>query len=275
MTEAKHITQRTVRRGDINMRLIVNREHRYLRFMDFRVGHYEEKRAFLDEVVAEQKLNKVFTLVEKQDSQNWRGVEFVREGVYPSFFRTADAYVMSRLYDADGHPLPAKPPERRPEEPKVGEDEPEPNRSGIKFDMSEDPKVIDAFMDKVDGELSILPFGRNTGPDVVLQAKSRKRSGWACAEIDDSFGHAVVALSPMQGDGPDDFVLAVAAEMVDTLIKRGVNNLFSVTDHTAEHLNRLFAFLEFRITGKLAAHLAGKDGQSSALVWHRRLNATR
>ena len=96
---------RLLQRGEINMRLIVNHAHGHVRVMDYRVGSYPEKRAELDALAAQHRLRKAFVLVEKQDSHSWRGVGFVREGIDPSFFRTADAHVMSRLYDETGLPL--------------------------------------------------------------------------------------------------------------------------------------------------------------------------
>ena len=86
------IEERVIRRGELDMRLVINRSHGHLRFMDFRVGNYEAKRDLLDQVARQEGLRKIFTLVEKQDSNGWRTMGFIREGVYPGFFRTADAF---------------------------------------------------------------------------------------------------------------------------------------------------------------------------------------
>ncbi len=102
MVERKHVEEMHLRRGDMDLRFIINHSHGHLRFMDYRVGSYQEKRDALDELAARLRLRKVFTLVEKQDSHNWRSVGFVREGVYPAFFRTADAYTMSRPFRRAG-----------------------------------------------------------------------------------------------------------------------------------------------------------------------------
>lgn len=87
---------RSIRKGDIDLRMILCRTHRHLRILDFRVGNYLEKRDLLDELARQEGLRKVFTLVEKSDGQSWRAVGFSKEGIIPTFFRTADGYVLDR-----------------------------------------------------------------------------------------------------------------------------------------------------------------------------------
>jgi hypothetical protein len=90
------------RRGDRDFCFLLNRQHHNLRVFDYRVGNYQQKRDFFDRIARAEGLRKVFTVVEKQDSKSWRSVGFSREGAIPGYFRTADAYVMSRVYTDDG-----------------------------------------------------------------------------------------------------------------------------------------------------------------------------
>src|SRR5690606_5604283 len=62
-------------------------------------------RDFFDRIARAEGLKKVFTVVEKQDSKSWRSVGFSREGAIPGYCRTADAYIMSRVYTEDGEPI--------------------------------------------------------------------------------------------------------------------------------------------------------------------------
>ncbi len=89
-------------RGDVNVYMLVSLRHMHMRILDYRIGNYQLKRNMLDAFAKRKHLRKVFTLVEKQDSNSWRTVGFSREAVVPAFFRTADAYVMSRAYDENG-----------------------------------------------------------------------------------------------------------------------------------------------------------------------------
>ena len=93
------------RKGDIDFCFLLNRRHHNLRVFDYRVGNYQQKRDFFDRIAKAEGLRKVFTVVEKQDSKSWRSVGFSREGAIPGYFRTADAYIMSRVYTDDGDPI--------------------------------------------------------------------------------------------------------------------------------------------------------------------------
>lgn len=271
MSEFKPVEQRYLKHHGMNMRLIINRPHGHLRFMDFRVGNYDEKRNILDDFARTEGLNKVFTLVEKQDSNNWRSVGFTREGVYPSFFRTADAYAMCRHYDEHGKPKPSKGPMRPVKDkelPEVAVSKP----SRARLTVIKDPGTKEALMKRFNGHLRALPFGRESSPDLVMHVKAGAREGWACAEIDDGFGHAMVGYALPPKDKPGLSLGSYAlSSLVDTLQKRDVTNIFGLAPDSDTWSNTLFSQLGFRITGRLADHLSTANGASTALIWHLRL----
>ena len=270
MLEPKSVEELYLREQSINMRFIINRSHAHMRFMDFRVGNYEQKRNALDATARSEGMRKVFTLVEKQDSKNWRSVGFVREGVYPAFFRTADAYAMCRHYNETGDPLPAQAVKRV--------DEPEyPSVALKKTDQLRVTEIKDetrkaALMDKFNGHFKALPFGRVTTPDLVFRVAARKKEGFACAEIDDSYGHATVGFypAPTGAKGPQLGAQALLS-LLDALDQRKITNLFGLAAVSDDLSNGLFSQLDFRVTGRLAGHLQTSKGASTALVWHRRI----
>ena len=174
MAELKMVEERQLRRGDIDLRLIVNHPHGHMRFMDYRVGNYPEKRDVLDEIARELHLRKVFTLVEKQDSQNWRLAGFSREGVYPSFFRTADAYTMSRLYEPSGQPLPPS----APLKPQSDEQTNFPGRrlrrpEGLRIEPVSDEHSRRTVVSGLNGSLRAIPFGRCATPASAEVSRAR------------------------------------------------------------------------------------------------------
>jgi hypothetical protein len=262
----------------MNMRLLINRSHGHLRFMDYRVGNYDQKCNELDRMAQEEGLKKVFTLVEKQDSNNWKSAGFHREGVYPAYFRTADAYVMSRLYDSEGTPTPIAPPAKNQPEDRMNQRGRKVNKPGkVRWELIEDKRSVTELLDEFNGQLRSLPFGRTAGPDMVLHAKARATEGWVCAEIEDSFGHAVVAFAPPPTNekqlGLSTFAGSV---LVDQLRNKHVNNLFGLSPTTDAWANELFAELGFRVTGRLSQHIRTHQGEySNALIWHRRLSTGR
>jgi hypothetical protein len=273
MLQPEHVEMRQLRHRDMNMRLIINHAHRHMRVMDFRVGNYEDKREELDQLAHEDGLRKAFILVEKQDSHNWRGVGFVREGIYPAFFRTADAYVMSRLYDVGGTPLQDVSPLKPNAEEKIAF----PARKlrkpdGLRVERLSEAR-LKSLIDGLNGELRALPFGRADVPDLVLHAKARKREVWAMAEIDDSFGHATVGVAPAPSSDSELVLAAFACNrLIEDLDRRNVTNLFGLSPANDGFNNELYAGLGFRVTGRLASHLRVNGDNTTALIWHRRLS---
>lgn len=272
----KNVDVKVLRHGDLNMRFIINHAHGHMRIMDYRVGNYQDKRSQLDEMVRREGLRKVFTLVEKQDSQNWKSVGFFREGVYPAFFRTADAYAMSRLYDEAGKPIDVSGNNKNQSEEKVAF----PGRKlrrpeGLKIDLVRDQRQRDKVVSGFNGELRSLPFGRAEAPDIALHATSRRKECWALAEIDDSFGHATVAFAPPP-QSEDQLTLCAYAgnELVRLLQERQVNNLFGLSPASDTWSNELYAGLGFKVTGRLAGHLRVSDDLTTALIWHIRIAKT-
>jgi len=273
MAEARHVQQRMVRRGDVNMRLIINHAHKHLRFMDFRVGNYDQKRAFLDKVAGEHKLNKVFTLVEKQDSQNWRAATFVKEGVFPSFFRTADAHVMSRLYGSNGRPLPASASPKRGEDPKLPEGYETPRTpAGAKLEMLRQPDAVHEVLDAVDQNQLTVPFSRIVQPDLLLKGAARSIHMWLAAEVEDSFGHSILGMSLVPTNITGRGLTRIMLEtMCETLVKRSVNNCFMLVRVSDTEKANLLMDMGFRVTARLQRHLGDGAQGELALVWHLRL----
>lgn len=262
-----------IRQGDLFMRLIIDRSHGRVRLMDYRAGNYDAKREMLDALAAEEGVHKIFTVVEKQDSNCWRSAGFFREAVYPNFFRTADAYMMSRLYGMDGAPLGSDPVKPSAEEQtrfpgrKVGKPD------GLGVTVLGDEGARAQVLAEADGELRALPFSRVKAPDLVYQARARgNRRAFACAEVDESFGHAMVGFAPIPDDvGPLTLCAHAGNALLGDLRRREVANVFGVSPLADRWTNELFAGLGFKVTGRLAGHLRAGDAYQNALLWHCRL----
>lgn len=272
---AEHVEERLLRKGDVDMRLLINRSHGHARFMDFRVGNYESKVALLDQLAREERLHKIFTLVEKSDTHTWRSTGFSREGIYPSFFRTADAYVMARLYDRQGNALAPVPPSKAVAEDQVRFAERKLRKpEGMALEPVTDEARRGAVLRALDGALGPLPFARVKAPDIVMHARDRVGEGWACAEVDDSFGHATLSFAPAPGDDRGLALAAYAAQRVlGTLGSSGIGNVFGMAPAADPWTNELFSGLGFKVTARLADHLRADSGYSRALLWHRKLQS--
>ena len=63
--------------------LLLNRRTRSIRVIDFRAGALPAKRLYIQSVATQENVEKVITLVEKDEVSSWTRVGFVREGTIP------------------------------------------------------------------------------------------------------------------------------------------------------------------------------------------------
>jgi hypothetical protein len=265
------------RKGDIDFCFLLNRRHHNLRVFDYRVGNYQQKRDFFDRIARSEGLRKVFTVVEKQDSKSWRSVGFSREGAIPGYFRTADAYIMSRVYTEDGDPIQGGAPKlsgpTTPSKDKEKTGEAVKPR-GLSFDMVRDVSKLDAAAQRHGNEALYAPFRRGQfHPDLGLSGKLGKRELWLGAETDSSFGHAKVdILTPPEKEAELAPLRFCMRTLLDELRKMDTASVFSLCAIDIPLVNQLYADLGFKVTARLTDHLVRGEEFVGAQLWHRRLS---
>jgi hypothetical protein len=266
------------RKGDIDFCFLLNRRHHNLRVFDYRVGNYQQKRDFFDRIARTEGLRKVFTVVEKQDSKSWRSVGFSREGAIPGYFRTADAYVMSRVYTEDGDPIQGGAPKlNAPGSSSKIKDVAGQKPRGLNVELVKDPRRLESVTAQLAEKALYAPFRRGMfHPDLGLHAKMGKREIWLGAETDSSFGHAKVdVLTPPSEKDPDLSILRFCmATLLDELIKLETASVFSLVAVDWEQSNQLYADLGFKVTARLTDHVIRGVDFVGTQLWHRRLANT-
>jgi len=264
------------RKGDIDFCFLLNRRHHNLRVFDYRVGNYQQKRDFFDRIARTEGLRKVFTVVEKQDSKSWRSVGFSREGAIPGYFRTADAYVMSRVYTEDGDPIQGGAPKLTG--PNVATREPQESKPrGLNLEMVTDEDRLKAITETLQDGSVYAPFRRGMfHPDVGVYGKQGKREIWLGAETDSSFGHAKVDLMtvPLKEDDMPQYEFTMRA-LLDELLKMDTASVFGLSPVDDELCNQVYATLGFKVTARLTDHVVKPSGDFVGIqLWHRRLTSS-
>lgn len=267
------------RKGDIDFCFLLNRRHHNLRVFDYRVGNYQQKRDFFDRIARSEGLRKVFTVVEKQDSKSWRSVGFSREGAIPGYFRTADAYIMSRVYTEDGDPIQGGAPKLSgPATPSKDRDKDKNGEAakprGLSFDLVRDVAKLDAAAQRHGAESLYAPFRRGLfHPDLGLSGKLGKRELWLGAETDSSFGHAKVdILTPPEKEAELAPLRFCMRTLLDELRKLDTASVFSLCAINMPLVNQVYADLGFKVTARLTDHLVRGEEFVGAQLWHRRLS---
>ncbi|PRQ03597.1 hypothetical protein ENSA5_14320 [Enhygromyxa salina] len=262
------------RRGDIDFCFLLNRTHLNLRVFDYRVGNYQQKRDFFDRIARSEGLKKVFTVVEKQDSKSWRSVGFSREGAIPGYFRTADAYVMSRVYTDDGDPIQGGAPKLTA--PSISATEPNVTKPrGLNVEIVTDQTRLARVVDDFGAAALYAPFRRAVfHPDVAIHGKSGKRDFWIGAETDTSFGHAKVDIltPPRPNKDTDPAILEYLLQAtLDELSRRETASVFSLIAADWTPSAQVVANLNFKVSARLTDHIVREDGFVGAQLWHRRI----
>lgn len=262
------------RKGDIDFCFLLNRRHHNLRVFDYRVGNYQQKRDFFDRIARSEGLRKVFTVVEKQDSKSWRSVGFSREGAIPGYFRTADAYVMSRVYTEDGDPIQGGAPKLSGNTPtSKDKDSGMTKPRGLSLELVKDVTRLDAITQRHAVDALYAPFRRGQfHPDMGIHGKMGKREIWLGAETDSSFGHAKVdILTPPDKDADLPVLKFCMRAMLDELRKIDTASVFSLVGVDIPLVNLIYADLGFKVTARLTDHLTRGEEFVGTQLWHRRL----
>lgn len=261
------------RKGDIDFCFLLNRRHHNLRVFDYRVGNYQQKRDFFDRIARAEGLRKVFTVVEKQDSKSWRSVGFSREGAIPGYFRTADAYIMSRVYTEDGDPIQGGAPKLHGPSITLRDTTPVKPR-GLSFEIVTDQNRLKGVTQGLALDAVYAPFRRGVfHPDVGLHAKIGRREYWVGAETDSSFGHAKIdVLTPAEKEQDVAVLEFCTKALLDELTKMDTASVFSICSVDAPATNQVYGDLGFKVTARLTDHVTRNEEFLGVQLWHRRLS---
>jgi hypothetical protein len=78
----------------VSLCLLLNRHARTLRIFDFRAGGDPTKRGYVLSIAQREGVERVYTVVERDEVSVWTRLGFQREGTIPGFFKRSDAYVL-------------------------------------------------------------------------------------------------------------------------------------------------------------------------------------
>jgi len=81
----------------VSLCLLLNRHAKTLRIFDFRAGADPTKRGYVLSIAQREGVERVFTVVERDEVAVWSRLGFDREGTIPGFFKRSDAYVLGAI----------------------------------------------------------------------------------------------------------------------------------------------------------------------------------
>ncbi len=78
----------------VSLCMMIHRRAKTMRVIDFRAGPSQAKRMFVLSVAQREGLEKVYTLVERDEVSTWVKLGFAREGNIPGFYKRSDAFLL-------------------------------------------------------------------------------------------------------------------------------------------------------------------------------------
>lgn len=278
-----------VRAAGIHVSLILNRRHRVARLVDFLAGSFPQKAAAIDAVARREGIERVYTLVEKEESVGWSRVGFAREGSIPGYYKRSDAHLMGRvvstppLVDEDG--LPMTPPadanaaERTLNQAKKLQPELTGALKGFRVALCSDESVgAEAALpprSKKGGAWLEERFGR-TGQRLhvvgrVARVGAKPAEQLLSLELQEPFGNAHLQLASWALKPDDGRMLFCALQAAaEPLRAKEIGCVFALSPADNPVTAAAFLAAGYKRTGLLSQHLLLGDRRVDAFLWTRR-----
>ncbi len=261
--------------------LLLNRRTRCIRVIDFRAGALPAKRLYIQSVATQENVDKVITLVEKDEVSSWTRVGFVREGTIPGFYKRSDGHLCGCVIgDKTASVEVSDASEKLTDKTinaakKAAKDIPEKIRGASVHKASEKDAFAarDAAWRKSPALGSFDVFGRDAQRVYYEASVKRSKPNFISAEFQDCFGHALIEV--LRLPTTENEMLAVASglnALGDNLQERGIVAAFSFAPNDNTALATAFVAAGYRKTGLLAQGvLDGEGGRKDAILWTRKL----
>ncbi len=299
--QQKSVEEVFFQNDSVSLCLMIHRRAKTMRVIDFRAGPSNAKRMFVLALAQREGVEKVYTLVERDEVSTWIKLGFAREGNIPGFYKRSDAFLLgcSVASAARSHSEIRIAVHSPDEEVMVEEEVPIdshalelaertivhgkkaakaltgkalPSIKIAEISESEAKKQVAAAVKANRALTGFEPFGRDVerryytlsgrgGYELILSTESQ-----AC------FGNAFVEmLTPPRTDNERLAVISALRAMCEKMLAEGAVSCFSLAPSDDVPLATAFAFNGFRRTGLLQNHLQVGNARKDAIIWSRRL----
>jgi len=290
----------------VSLCLMIHRRAKTMRVIDFRAGPSNAKRMFVLALAQREGVEKVYTLVERDEVSTWLKLGFAREGNIPGFYKRSDAFLLGCSVANPGRPQ---------SEVRIAVREPVASDEPIE-EVEEEEAPVDARALElaertiVHGKKAAKALSGKALPNVkinpITEAEARKhvaaavkanraltgfepfgrdverayfmltgRGGYELVVSTESqacFGNAFLEmLTAPKSDGERLGVVGALRSLSEKMIAAGVVSVFALAPSDDVSLATAFAFNGFRRTGLLQNHLQVGNVRKDAIIWSRRL----
>ena len=289
----------------VSLCMMVHRRSKTMRVIDFRAGPSSAKRMFVMSMAQREGMEKVYTLVERDEVSTWAKMGFAREGNIPGFYKRSDAFLLGAPVVAQSQMrIALKKPARRveteievdleevPEEPidTTAQDaaertivhakkrakelvgKPLPVAKVARITEADARKRAAAAVKAGRALTAFEPFGRDVQREYVLVTAKGGFELVASMESQACFGNAFLELlTAPKNDGERLATVSALRALCEQMLAQEVVSCFCLAPADDVALSTAFAFNGFRRTGLLQSHLLVGADRKDAILWSRKL----
>ncbi len=288
-----------VQNDAVSLCLLLNRRAKTMRVIDFRAGPSHAKRAFVLKLAKREGIEKVYTLVERDEVSTWSKLGFAREANIPGFYKRSDAFILgcsanaqheSEVRIALSSPAADDEDDVATDEHSAAYDLAEktlatakkhnkelldralPPAKLVAVKESDIKKALEKALKTGRALTAFEPFGRDVERRFF---QITARGGFelvASLEAQSCFGNAFLELLTAPKTEAERLATVSALRTIcDKLLAEGVVSCFALAPSDDVALATAFVHNGFRRTGLLQDHLAVGRERKDAIVWSRKL----
>jgi hypothetical protein len=291
----------------VSLCLLVNRRSRVMRVIDFRAGPSNAKRLFVLSLAQREGVEKVYTLVERDEVQTWLKLGFAKEGNIPGFYKRSDAFILGSSVAPPGR---ARPPVAAPDEVPMqsemrlavaepGGAAPPLSEAHLRMERTillakraakeivakalppakaaiigeaEARRAVAAAQRSGHAMTTFEPFGRDVERRYYTVTARGGFTLHASTESQSCFGNAYLEiLRAPRTDAEVAGTTAALRSLCESLLSEEVVSCFSLAPTDDVALGTAFVHNGFRRTGLLADHLFVGGQRKDAILWSRKM----
>lgn len=296
----REVEEMFVQNDAVSLCLLLNRRAKTMRVIDFRAGPSNAKRVFVLKLAKREGIEKIYTLVERDEVGTWVKLGFAREANIPGFYKRSDAFILgcpasaqiesevriavasSSDEDEDEAPeadAPSAAHERAEKtlvqakkQNKELLDRPLPVTKLALVKEADVRKAIDRALKTGRALTAFEPFGRDVERRFFHITARGNFELVASIESQSCFGNAFLELlTAPKTDAERLATVSALRTICDKLLAEGVVSCFSLAPSDDVALATAFVHNGFRRTGLLEQHVTVGGERKDAIVFSRKL----
>ncbi len=302
-TQQKAVEEVFFQNEAVSLCLLINRRARTMRIIDFRAGPTTAKRLFVLSIAKREGVDKVYTLVERDEVQTWLKLGFAKEGNIPGFYKRSDAFLLGCSAVA-GRDSATPPPDEVPGQSEMrltvagaaaplsaAQEQMErtiavakrglkdfsggalPHAKIVVTGEAEARKAIASALKSGRALTAFEPFGRDVERRYFMATARGGFELCASTESQVCFGNAYLELLQSPRTNVEKLgTAAVLRSFCDKLQSEGVVSCFSLAPSDDVALASAYLHNGFRRTGLLLEHLYVGGRRKDLILWSRKLS---